>query len=450
MVDQNWNKLTPEEKRQYKMDGFLSTEGIKFVNADAAKAYKVRAKRLADVYDLCEPDRVPVSLPTGDLPCLLYGVNTYDTMYNVDKAVAACNRFNEEYGAELEVFAVPMAMANGKALEYLDYKLYIWPGHGLPQNAVGFQFVEGEYMYADEYDALIRDPSDFWIRTYLPRVFGVFAPFALARPFTDITEIIGAQQFSMLARPEVQDTLQKMLAAGKEYQRAEAAERAGSGTPAEYGFPNARSVFCKAPFDVIGDTLRGTRGVMTDMFRQPDKLLAALDVVADITIGSVLSSPGIKDALFVSYPLHKGADGWMSQKQFEKFYWPSLRKVMNAFIQEGLMQHLFAEGGYNTRLETVNEFPKGFVTWLFDQTDMAKAKQILGDKCCISGNIPSSLMVTGSPEDVKEYCRKLIEFCGKGGGYILAAGATAENPKLENLRAVMAAVREYGVYRQIE
>jgi uroporphyrinogen-III decarboxylase len=94
----------------------------------------------------------------------------------------------------------------------------------------------------------------------------------------------------------------------------------------------------------------------------------------------------------------------MSQKQFDTFYWPSLKKVMDAFIKEGLIQSMFAEGGYNTRLETVNEFEKGQVTWYFDKTDMAKAKRILGAKCAIQGNVPSSLLVTGTPEDTKEYC----------------------------------------------
>ena len=82
----------------------------------------------------------------------------------------------------------------------------------------------------------------------------------------------------------------------------------------------------------------------------------------------------------VTYPLHKGADGWMSQKQFETFYWPSLKKVMDALIKEGLIQNMFAEGGYNTRLETVNEFAKGTVAWYFDKTEMAKAKKILGQQ----------------------------------------------------------------------
>jgi uroporphyrinogen-III decarboxylase len=138
----------------------------------------------------------------------------------------------------------------------------------------------------------------------------------------------------------------------------------------------------------------------------------------------------------------------MSEKQFNTFYWPTLKRVMDAFIDEGLICTLFAEGSYNTRLEGATDFPKGSVVWWFDQSDMVRAKKILGDKFCITGNVPSSLIVTGSPKDVKERCRRLIEDCGKGGGYILGAGCIADDPKLENLRAMMEAVREYGVYRK--
>ena len=79
---------------------------------------------------------------------------------------------------------------------------------------------------------------------------------------------------------------------------------------------------------------------------------------------------------------------------------------------------------------------------------MAEAKKKLGKDCCIQGNVPSSLIVTGEPAEVKEYCRNLIETVGKGGGFILAAGCIADNPKLENLQAMMEAVREYGFYKK--
>jgi uroporphyrinogen-III decarboxylase len=137
----------------------------------------------------------------------------------------------------------------------------------------------------------------------------------------------------------------------------------------------------------------------------------------------------------------------MSPKQFEKFYWPSLKKVIQGLIKEGIRPELFAEGTYNSRLETVNEFSKAEVSWLFDRTDMAAAKKILGSTCCISGNVPSSLMVTGSPAEVKEYCRKLIDVCAPGGGFILTGGAHVDQGNPDNLRAMMEAAKEYGRYK---
>jgi uroporphyrinogen-III decarboxylase len=443
----NWAQLTPEQKRQFRLNTILDTEGISFVSPEAEKAYKIRAKRLVDVYNVQEPDRVPVNLPVGNLPRTFYGINTRTAMYDYDKAVQACKKFNEQYSDELEYFASPM-VTPGRVMDILDYKLYLWPGHGIPQEAPGYQFVEGEYMKTDEYNALIRDPSDFWLRTYLPRIFGAFEPFRLFQPLTNMIEIDSISYLMTLGNQQVQDMLQKMIDAGKEYQKLMKTLEESDGTRAAHGFPGMMGVLRRAPFDTLGDTLRGTQGIMKDMFRYPDKLLETLDVMADIIIDSVLNSPFIDRTVMVTYPLHKGADGWMSQQQFETFYWPPLKKVMDAFIQEGLIQSLFAEGSFNTRMETVNVFPKGTVSWYFDQSDMARAKSILGDKCCIQGNVPSSLIAAGSPEDVKEYCRKLIEVCGKGGGYILSAGSSVDSPKLENLRAMLEAAKKYGTYRK--
>jgi hypothetical protein len=443
----NWAEMTPEQKRQHRLNATLDTSGMKFATPEAEKAYKVRAQRMVDVYNVKEPDRVPVNLPVGNLPLTLAGVNIYDAMYDYTKAVEATRKFNEKYSAELEYTAGPY-VTPGKILDLLDYKLYAWPGHGLAKTGTAWQFLEGEYMKVEEYDDLIRDPSDFWIRTYLPRCFGLLEPMRMFQPFTNITENVHIGQFMPLATPPVQEMLQRMLDIGKEYQKLmQTMMQSGGGMGMGFasGFMGG---FAKAPFDTLGDTLRGTTNVMKDLFRRPDKVLEACDKIADITIKTILSSPNINKMTLVSYPLHKGADGWMSQKAFETFYWPSLKKVMNAFINEGLIQSLFAEGSFNTRLEYVDEFPKGAVTWYFDRTDMVKAKQILGKKCCIQGNVPSSMVVTGEPKDVKEYCRKLIQEVGKGGGFILCAGSVPDNPKLENIQAMMAAVREYGFYKK--
>jgi uroporphyrinogen-III decarboxylase len=443
---ENWPTLTPEQKREWRLNRFLNGEGIKFVSPEAQKAYKIRARRYVDVYNIQEPDRVPVNLPIGDLPYLLNGVNCYTQMYDVQKAIDACIKFNAQYSNELELWASPASIP-GNILEAMDYHLYAWPGHGLSREAPGYQFVEGEYMKADEYEDLIKDPSDFWVRTYLPRVFGILEGFKKFRPATDLIEI-PMGQLNPLADPQVRAMFRKLADVGDDMAKRFAQVAPYMGLGSANGYPVTFGAFGFAPFDIMGDTLRGTTSIMKDMYRRPDEVLKAIDVITDINIKSILNAPSTPYIYQVVFPLHKGADGWMSPKQFEKFYLPSLKKFVDALNNEGLMCNLFAEGSYNTRLESVNVFRKGFVSWIFDQSDMAKAKQILGRNSCIIGNVPSSLIVTGNPGDVKAYCKKLIETCAPGGGYILAAGCTAENPKLDNLRAMLGAAKEYGVYRK--
>ena len=105
-------------------------------------------------------------------------------------------------------------------------------------------------------------------------------------------------------------------------------------------------------------------------------------------------------------PLHKGADGFMSDEQFSTFYWPSLQAVLLGLIEEGYIPFLFAEGRYNSRLEIITDLPKASTVWLFDQTDMAKAKETIGQVACIQGNVPLSLIYAGTAEETAAYVRK--------------------------------------------
>ena len=446
-MDSDWTSLSREGKRARRLEWYSSTDRIAFDSPEAEKAYQVRAKRMIDVYNVSEPDRVPVALPVGSLPAEYAGIDYGTAMYDAEKAAQAWLKFNQE--TDLDAFAVPN-LPPGKMLDLLDYRLYRWPGHGMARDGVGYQFVEAEYMKPEEYDELIHDPSDFFLRTYLPRIFGTFEPFRLLQSFTAVTELpMVVPHFMAYARPEVQASLQKLIEVGKTLASWREVVSTVGRRGRELGFPGFVSCYAKAPFDTIGDTLRGTKGIILDLRRRPEKLLEALDVVAQITIDVTVATLNASRGQIALFPLHKGADGWMSEKHFQTFYWPTLKRVVDGLIDEGIMPTLFAEGAFETRLGLVNEFPKGAVNWLFDRTDMGKAKKALGDRCCISGNVPASLMVTGSPKEVKDYCRNLIELCGEGGGFILAAGTNSiEGTRVENLRAMVEAAAEYGMYEK--
>jgi len=442
-TEKKWADLTPAEKREQRYQWWLNPD-IKFVSPEAEKNYKTRALRFINAYRVEKPDRVPVSLPIGNWPAYLADTDLRTVMYDYDKLRDAWKKFYDNFETDMAI--TPGMVLPARVYELLDYKLYSWPGHGLPKTASGIQFVEGEYMKENEYDLLIKDPSDFWMRVYMPRVFGAFEPWKFMSPFTSIIEAPGFW-FLPYTRPDMQAATQRLLDIGKEL--SVWAKMIGEfiNWSQESGYPAGKLLFAKAPFDTIGDTLRGTKGIIRDMFRQPEKLLEAIDVVTDFTIKQTIEAANAAQAISAMFPLHKGADGFMSPKQFEKFYWPSLKKVIDALLKEGIRSELFAEGTYTSRLETVNEFAKGDVGWLFDKTDMTLAKKILGKTCCISGNVPTSIMVTGGPREVKEYCRKIIDICAPGGGFILAGGAHVDQGNPDNLRAMMEAAKEYGKYK---
>ncbi len=445
-MDDQWKKLSPEEKRAQRHEWMLNP-GVPFVSPEAEQAYKVRTQRLLDVYMVREPDRVPVSLPVGSLPASLSGYDYRTVMYDYDKMFEAWEKFNAQF--ESDEWAIPAMVLPGAVYEAIDYKLYSWPGHGLPNNASGFQYNEGEYMMADEYDKLINDPTGFLTRVYLPRVIGGFQNLSML-PFPITLNELPSLGLMPLISPPVQSTLQSVMTIAAELGKWASKIGPFAAKGISLGFPRSfMGGLAKAPFDTLGDTLRGTKGIMMDMYRQPAKILAAMEKIADLQIEASLAAANATRSLMITFPLHKGADGWMSEKQFDALYWPPLKKIVDALIEEGILVTLFAEGSFNTRIEKLDQFPKGAVHWMFDRTDMARAKNVLGKNCCISGNIPASLLVAGTTGEVKKYCKNLIDACASGGGYLLQCGtAGVDEAKVENLRAMWEATVEYGVYKK--
>jgi hypothetical protein len=444
-MEKEWSKLTREEKRQERLKDYISGKGIKFRNAKAEKFYKERATRHLKATMCQEPDRVPVSIPSGNYPAYYVGSNFKTMMYDYKACVAAWRKFMIDFYEDMDSFMGPGLVFSGKVMDIMDYKNYTWPGHGLGDDVNTFQFVEAQYMKADEYDAFLKDPSDFGFRVITPRIVGAAEPLKYFPPLNTLMGTPMSMTYPF-ARPEMREAFKKMIAAGEEVEKQQKILMEFNREVMEWGFPMGRGGMGMgvAPFDVIADFLRGTEGTAIDMFRQPEKLLEAIDMITELTITRLTAGSGQS----ISFPLHKGDDTFMSRKQFEKFYWPSLKKVIDALINEGIMVSLFAEGAYNQRLEYIGDFPKGWVTWMFDQTDMSNAKKMIGDKCCIAGNVPASIVITGTPKQVKESCRKLIETCAPGGGYILAGGCTATEAKNPaNFRAFMEAAQEYGVYK---
>ena len=139
----------------------------------------------------------------------------------------------------------------------------------------------------------------------------------------------------------------------------------------------------------------------------------------------------------------------MSPRDFARYYWPTLKKVLLGLIEEGIVPCVFVEGTYNQRLDFLADpdLPTGKIIWIFDKTDMEAAKEKLAGKACIAGNVPASMFIAGTPVQMEQYVRDLIETVGKDGGFILSSGSVLDDVRPENLKAMIEAGLKYGRYR---
>lgn len=440
-MNKEWSEMTSDERQNERFNRWLNPEGINFVSKEAEALYKERTRRFIDVITLKKPDRVPVIVSPAHVPARHAGFTVKEVMYDSKKLTQAWTKYVDE--VELDVLPSVGLVKSGEALEIMDVKTEKWPGHGLPDNSEP-QVVEGEPLKADEWEYYNEDPSDFQIRAFLPRTAGAAEPFTKLPPLS----AIGARGSGhpAFADPEVLDAFKKIGVAGELETAWNTVKANIDKRNIETGLPKFSGGTGIAPLDGLGASLRGTKGIIMDMFRQPDRLHEYMEKAVPKTIKAGSAMADISGIPIAFFPLHRGADRFMSEEQFKTFYWPYLKQVILGYIEDGIVPFLFAEGGYNSRLEVIQELPKGKVIWHFDQTDMRKAKEILGGKACIMGNVPVSLMVTGTTDQVKDQAKRLIDTVGNDGGYILAPGAGSDQTKVENIRALMETAKTYGVY----
>jgi len=418
------------------------------MNKTTERLYKERVKRINDAVQLKTPDRVPVMLELSYFPATYTGLSFEAAWYDYDAWLEANRKTVLDFQPD---FAHITRFFPGKVLEYIDPKALRWPGHGVPPNH-SHQYLELENMKADEYEAFLgNNRSDYMLRVLLPRVCGVMEPFKMLPQLSSLGyNYRGAMALAeALAKPEVATAIETLQKVGHEMEKWRSRMNSFGDEIEKLGFPSYLPGTAQAPFDAVSDFLRGMHGAMLDMYRQPDKLLEVCDGILERTLeriaAVVVREKGSGTGL-VFMATHRGSDGFMSLKQFETFYWPALKEIIIAVADSGLVPCLFYEGNWTTRLEYLLELPPGKTVARLDLTDIFKAKQVLDGHTCIMGNVPPSLLRAGTPEEVKDYCKKLIDVVGKGGGYIMAAGSSIDEVNPENLKTMVDFTKEYGIY----
>lgn len=405
-----------------------------------------RTKRLLDAYAMKVPDRIPISLNLGYMLAKFGGI----TCEELDSDFERSQQLLEKAAVYLQPDQVMgLGPFVSKPSRMLGDRQTKWAGYGLSANSP-MQFVEDEYMKAGDYEEFLDDPTNFTLRKFLPRVYRELEGLALLpRIPVLITGYPSYATLVTLTNPSLKSSLETLAKVADFFvERGQAMQRYAE-RMAELGFPTGlgrAGSFSMAPFDFIGDTMRGMRGVMLDMYRRPEKLLAAEEKARRICAESAIQMCRTTGGKFVFIPLHRGSDGFMSVEQFETFYWPQLKGLLMDLIEAGVMPTVFYEGVWDERIHYLRELPKGKTAGHFQATNIHRIKETVGDVMAISGCFPVALLQMGTPETIREHTKKLCEVLGKNGGFVMAANSSMDECNPELVKVWVDATKEFGAY----
>ncbi len=386
---------------------------------DMKKLFDERLGRYQAAIALEPTDRIPIATGSNYFAEVYTGNTNQETIYDPDKWLQSELAFCRDFP---EVDVLRNNRIWGPLYDAVGVNTYRLPGRDLlPKDQ--FQFVEKEYMMADEYDLLIKNPVNFMFERWLPRVLGEFKEPGSVRSY--IAFLKGGMAQGMMGQIMRNRTMVLQN---------------------EAGMPQPMAGAFVAPFDVLADVFRGLTGALMDCYRQPDKVIAACDILSYEMANFALftADPLKRWPIFV--PTHKAM--FMSPEQFDTFYWPSFKKTIEILIKAGHTVRAYLEGDWSHHWHHFQELPKGKVLCDIDnQGDIFKAKKDLAGYQCIAGGIKDSQFILGTPEEMRQQVKHLCETVGQGGGYIISGGCNFPyTTKPENLRALIDAVMEYGIY----
>ena len=397
---------------------------------DMAALYDRRLARYTTAMRNEMPDAIPIRPFVAEFTGVYAGYTCQELAHDYEKAFAAARKCAADFDWDA-VVANMVYVWTGLA-QAVDLKYYGIPGIDIPPD-MGFQYREppqGEaFMRANEYDQLIEDPTGFLLNVWLPRVSHSVSPMG--------SETSEANNLSFL----------KGGMAMMQYFGAFPGQI--SRLREESGTVSAIAGIFKAPLDIIADKLRGYLGLVDDLFERPEKVMAACEALMPHLYGVAKATADPQRNVPIGYWMHRGCVPFISFDQFDRFYWPTVKPIIEDLWSNGHQTLFYAEGNWDHHLESFAQLPECSIVYHVDQGDIFKVHKALGEKFCLSGGIPNVALGHQTADDVRAYCKKVIDEVAGNGGYIMDAAAIVQNDaKVENMRAMTDFTRDYGVYSQ--
>ncbi|MBN2029264.1 hypothetical protein JW824_03370 [bacterium] len=390
--------------------------------------YNERLNRYITAMRNEKPDKIPLRPFVAEFTAKYAGLTCQEVAHDFHKAFMAARKCAADF--DWDAVVANMVYVWTGLTQAIGLTYYGVPGIDIPPN-VGFQYREPKkedaFMKPDEYDQLIDDPTAFLYNVWLPRVSAdICAMGELTSYRNNLAFVKGGMAM-----------LDYFNAFGPQCDLL----RTESGTV------SAIAGMFKAPFDILADKLRGYRGLTRDMATQPQKVLEACEALMPHLYHVAVNSADPNKQVPIGYWMHRGCIPFVSAGHFESHYWPTVKPAIEELWRNGHQTLFYAEGDWNHHLDSFAELPDRSIVYHVDRGDIFEVHKKLGHKFCLSGGIPNAILALHSPDEVRSYCKKVIDGVAQDGGYIMDASAIMNyDTKIENLKALTDFTHEYGVY----
>lgn len=214
---------------------------------------------------------------------------------------------------------------------------------------------------------------------------------------------------------------------------------------AQAGYPLFTGGILYAPFDMLCGGRSLQNFLVDDIYDIPDKVEEVMDLAQAFNIEvfkQTLYNPQYKPhAVWIGG--WRGTPSMLNQEMFERFSWKYMKELAELVIEAGVVPMFHLDSDWTRGLSYFRELPKGKCILALDgKTDIFNAKKVIGDHCCLMGDVSATMLAFGTVDEVKTYCNRLKKEVGPI-GFILSSGCDAPfNAKLENLQAMAHSVFE--------
>jgi hypothetical protein len=112
-------------------------------------------------------------------------------------------------------------------------------------------------------------------------------------------------------------------------------------------------------------------------------------------------------------------------------------------VSHGGVAVMHLESDWNRDIERFNELPQGHIIINTDgMTDLPRTRKLV-PKAALLGDVPPTLVTTGTPQQVTDYVNRLLDECGPEGMFVTVACDTPVTAKYENMVAWIKATNEW-------